>query len=192
MLIGECGTLLKAGLSGSAIVPPKDTPLGALGATIKGMVQAYADDGAVFAQKGDPINALASYYYGFGWLHFGMAYGLLAHAGEQSACPFTAPTEKIPPSLTGRLTEKTGRYLRLLDTACSSVARAPDKETAAGAFADRVLCAGTCYARHGSFLVARGEREEALASFSYGHGWIDAGVRAGLFAVTANREIFTI
>jgi hypothetical protein len=192
MLIEECGTLLKAGLSVSAIVPPKDTPLGALGATIKGMVQAYADDGATFAQKGDPINALASYYYGFGWLHFGRAYGLLAHTGEQPACPFTAPTEKIPAPLAGRLTEKTSRYLRLLETACSSVARAPDEETAAGAFADRVLCAGTCYARHGRLLAARGEQEEALASFSYGHGWIDAGVRAGLFAVTANREIFTI
>jgi uncharacterized protein len=192
MLIEECGTLLKAELRVSAIVPPKDSPLGALGATITGMVQAYADDGATFAKKGDPINALASYYYGFGWLHFGMAYGLLAHAGEQPACPFTASTEQIPPSLSDRLTEKTARYLRLLETACSSVARAPDKETATGAFADRVLCTGTCYARHGRLLLLRGEREEALASFSYGHGWIDAGVRAGLFAVTANREIFTI
>jgi uncharacterized protein len=192
MLIGECGTLLQVELSVSAIVPPKDSPLGALAVTVKGMVQAYADDGATFAKKGDPVNALASYYYGFGWLHFGMAYGLLAHAREEPACPFTAPTEKIPPALTGRLTEKTARYLRLLETACSSVARAPDKETATGAFADRVLCAGTCYACYGRLLLARGEQEEALASFSYGHGWIDAGVRAGLFVVTANREIFTI
>jgi len=192
MLIEECGTLLKVELSVSAIVPPKGSPLGALAATVKGMVQAYADDGATFAQKGDPVNALASYYYGFGWLHFGMAYGLLAHAWEEPACPFAAPTEKIPPALTGRLTEKTARYLRLLETACSSVVRAPDKETAAGAFADRVLSVGTCYARHGRLLLLRGEREEALATFSYGHGWIDAGVRAGLFTVTANREIFTI
>ena len=192
MLIEECGTLLKVELSVSAIVPPKGSPLGELAATVKGMVQAYADDGAVFAKKGDPINALASYYYGFGWLHFGMAYGILVHAWEQPACPFTAPTEKIPTPLAGRLSEKTSRYLRLLETAASSVARAPDKETAVGAFADRVLCAGTCYARHGKTLLARGEREEALASFSCGHGWIDAGVRAGLFIVTANREIFTI
>lgn len=191
MLIEECGTLLRVEVSISAIVLPKDSPLGELAATVKGMVQAYADDGAMFAQKGDPINALASYYYGFGWLHFGMAYGLLVHAGEP-ACPFTAPTETIPVPLAGRLSEKTSRYFRLLETAASSVVRAPDKETAAGAFADRVLCAGTCYARHGKTLLSRGELEEALASFSYGHGWVDAGVRAGMFIVTANREIFTI
>jgi len=148
--------------------------------------------GRCLRKKAIPSTPLPRIITGLAGCTSGWQYGLLVHAWEQPACPFTAPTETIPAPLAGRLAEKTSRYLRLLETAASSVARAPDKETAVGAFADRVLCAGTCYARHGKTLLARGEREEALASFSYGHGWIDAGVRAGLFIVTANREIFTI
>ena len=40
--------------------------------------------------------------------------------------------------------------------------------------------------------MAAGQKEDALACFSYGHGWLDAGVQAGLFAVIANRDIFTV
>lgn len=192
MLIAECGALLAGELSVTTTVPPETSPLGKTAGTVRGMVQAYADDGAAFAKKGDAVNALAAYYYGFGWLHFGIAYGLLARAGDRPACPFAGTAETIRAQLSGRLAEKTSRYLRLLETACSSVARAPDGETAAGAFADRVLLTGTCYAREGKRLLDAGKKEDALACFSYGHGWIDAGVRAGLFAVTASREIFTI
>jgi len=192
MLIAECGTLLRGELSLTAIVPHEGSPLGALAGTVREMVQAYADDGATFSGKGDAVNALASYYYGFGWLHFGMAYGLFAYAGKKPACPFAGQTGRIPAALADRLEEKTSRYLRLLELACSSVGRAPDRDTAAGAFADRILLAGTCYAREGKTLLFLGERETALACFSYGHGWIDAGVRAGLFVVAANRDIFTI
>jgi len=192
MLIAECESLLRGELGVTAVVPPGGSPLGTLAGTVKGMAQAYADDGAAFARNGDAVNALAAYYYGFGWLHFGTAYGLLARAGGTPACPFAGQAETIPGALADRLDEKAARYLRLLGLACASVARAPDKETAAGAFADRVLLIGTCYAREGKRLLDAGKKENALACFSYGHGWIDAGVRAGLFAVTANREIFTI
>jgi len=192
MLIAECENLLRGELDVTAVVPPEGSPLGMLAGTVKGMAQAYADDGAAFARKGDAINALASYYYGFGWLHFGIAYGLFARAGEHPACPFAGQNETIPGALADRLDEKATWYLRLLGLACASVARAPDKETSAGVFADRVLVVGTCYAREGKRLLDAGKKEDALACFSYGHGWIDAGARAGLFAVLANREIFTI
>jgi len=193
MLITACGELLSRELDTVTITSPEDTPLGALAGTVQGMACAYADDGATFFSGGDLVNAHAAYYYGFGWLHFGLAYGLLTFTGDRTpACPFTGPAETLPPALSEKLTEKTHRYLRLLDTACASVACAPEPDTPTGVFAGRILLVGTCYAREGKRLLAAGKKEEALACFSYGHGWLDGGVRAGLLAVTGNREIFTI
>jgi hypothetical protein len=192
MLIAACGTLLSCELDAVATVPPEGTPLAALAGTTKGMARAYADDGATFFSGGDLVNALAAYYYGFGWLHFGLAYGLLSCPGKKPACPFAGPKETLPTAHTVQLDEKTRRYARLLDTACASVVPAPEPETATGMFARRVILIGICYARGGRCSLAAGGREVALARFSYGHGWLDAGVRAGLLAITGNREIFTI
>ena len=83
MLIGACGTLLSRELDAVAMAPPEGTPLAALAGTTKGMARAYADDGATFFAGGDLVNALAAYYYGFGWLHFGLAYGLLSLPGKR-------------------------------------------------------------------------------------------------------------
>jgi len=191
MLIAVCGRLLSCGLEETRIVLPAGTPLAALAVTTYGMARAYADDGGTFFSRGDPVNALAAYYYGFGWLHFGIAYGLLSCA-KTPACPFDGQPEILPPAHAPRLDEKVHRYARLLDTACDSVVPAPEPETAAGAFACQVMMVGTSYARGGRSSLAADAREAALARFSYGHGWIDAGARAGLLALTGNREIFTL
>jgi len=193
MLIAACGALLSRELDAVTVTPPEGTPLGALAGTIRSMARAYANDGATFSDGGDLVNALAAYYYGSGWLHFGLAYGLLSLPGENPVtCPFAGPSETLPPALAAKLDEKTRRYARLLDTARASVVLAPEPETAAGIFARRVIAIGACYARGGQNSLASGAEEEALARFSYGHGWLDAGVRAGLLALTGNREIFTI
>jgi len=193
MLIAECGELLSCELDAVTVTLPEDTPLGVLAGTVRGMARAYADDGSTFFKGGDLVNALAGYYYGFGWLHFGLVYGLLSFPGKKLVtCPFFGPMETLPLSLAAKLDEKTRRYARLLDTACSSVVLAPEPETAGGMFARRVIAIGTCYARGGEGSLAAGAQEEALARFSYGHGWVDAGVRAGLLGLTGNREIFTI
>ena len=192
MLIAACGTLLSRELDAVALAPPEGTPLAAFACTTKGMARAYAEDGATFFASGDLVNALAAYYYGFGWLHFGLAYGLLSLPGKKPACPFGGPKEALPPAHAAQLGEKTRRYARLLDTACASVAPAPEPETAGGRFARRVILVGTCYARGGRFSLAGGTEEEALGRFSYGHGWLDAGVRAGLLTLTGNRELFTL
>jgi uncharacterized protein len=193
MLIAACGELLSCELNAATVVPRKDTPLGAIAGTVRGMARAYADDGATFFSGGDLVNALAAYYYGSGWLHFGLAYGLLSLPGEKTAaCPFFGPTETLPPALFGKLDEKTRRYARLLDIACTSVKPAPEPETTGGIFARRILAVGTCYARAGQASLMAGEMEMALARFSYGHAWLDAGARVGLLALTGNREIFTI
>ncbi len=193
MLIAACGDLLSGELDATMITPPDDTPLGALAVTVKGMARAYADDGATFFADGDLVNALAAFSYGSGWLHFGLAYGLISRPGKKpAACPFAGRAEILPPSLAPKLDEKTRRYARLLDTACASVVSAPEPETAGGMFARRVILIGAFYARGGHDILIAGAEEEALARFSYGHGWLDAGVRAGLLVLTGNREIFTI
>jgi hypothetical protein len=191
MLIAECGHLLSRELEATRLVLPAGTPLAELAATTYGMARAYADDGGTFFSRGDPVNALAAYYYGFGWLHFGIGYGLLA-GPKKPACPFEGQHETLPPVHMARLDEKVRRYARLLDTACASVVPAPELETLAGVFGGRVIAIGTGYARGGHSSLAAGEREAALARFSYGHGWVDAGARAGLLALTGNREIFTV
>jgi hypothetical protein len=48
------------------------------------------------------------------------------------------------------------------------------------------------YLQDGRHFRASGDPVNALASFSYGYGWLDAGVRMGLFTVPDDTELFTI
>ena len=142
--------------------------------------------------RGDPVNALASFWYASGWLHFGLSYGILTCGGNAIPCVFEGPFEQIPAGQSEKLAEKTGRYARLLDTARSSVRCAPEASTPGHIFAGKVLCIAGVYAGYGALCREGGIPEKALACFSYGHGWLDAGVTAGLFSITANRDIFTV
>jgi uncharacterized protein len=69
---------------------------------------------------------------------------------------------------------------------------APDPSTPAYLLAVRVLMIAETYAGRGRWLRTKNRHEDALASFSYGHGWLDAGVRAGLFVIIAERDLFTV
>jgi hypothetical protein len=44
----------------------------------------------------------------------------------------------------------------------------------------------------GVYLKKNGELEDALAHFSYGHGWLDAGVTAGFFRIMTERDLFPV
>jgi hypothetical protein len=155
------------------------------------MARAYESDGITFFVSGDPVNALASFYYGFGWLHFGLSSGLLSIT-PSPLCPFREPQEILQPPFRAKLEEKTYRYAHLLDTALSSVKCAPDPATTSHGFAERIHSVAVVYARRGDYLLKSGSREDALASFSYGHGWLDAGVTAGFFRIMAERDLFTV
>jgi hypothetical protein len=48
------------------------------------------------------------------------------------------------------------------------------------------------YAGSGNYCQRSGAPEDALARYSYAHGWLDAGVTAGLFCITGHRELFTV
>ena len=160
MLIAAFGEFLSRELDTAAVTPPVGTPLGTLAVTVRDMARAYADDGSTFFAGGDLVNALAAFSYGSGWLHFGLAYGLLALPGKKpAACPFAGHTQILPPALAVKLDEKTRRYARLLDTACASVVPAPEPETAGGMFARRIILIGACYARGGKYSLVQVHRK---------------------------------
>ena len=191
MKITDCQTLLSATLSTTRISAPERTHLNTIAALVLEMARAYESDGATFFVSGDPVNSLAGFYYGFGWLHFGLSSGLLTTT-TSPRCPFLKSHEILQLPFRTKLEEKAGRYAHLLETALSSVKCAPDPAAAGHDFAERIHAVAQVYARRGGYHLKSGSFEDALASFSYGHGWLDAGVTAGFFRILAERDLFTI
>ena len=192
MMITECRDALAAALvrSRSAVYP--NTPLEREAVAVAEMAQAYQKDGATFYNRGDTVNALAAFWYGAGWLHFGLSTGLLICESQDLFCPFAGPLERLPLPLAERLSEKTHRYEQLLDIARSSVECAGEPATISNDFAGKVLFIAALYQAQGAGYVEGGADEDALACFSYGHGWLDAGVTCGYFRIMAHRDIFTV
>lgn len=191
MKITDCQILFSATLSTTRITAPENTPINKTAASVLEMARAYESDGITFFLAGDPVNALACFYYGFGWLHFGLSSGMLETTAIP-VCPFLEPHALLQPEYASKLEEKTCRYAHLLDTALDSVKCAPDPATTSHGFAKRIHTIAHVYARRGNYFMKSGSQEDALASFSYGHGWLDAGVTAGFFRIMAERDLFTI
>ncbi|PKL70001.1 MAG: DUF357 domain-containing protein [Methanomicrobiales archaeon HGW-Methanomicrobiales-1] len=192
MKIAECRDALAAALSRTRITADRHTPLGHEGFAILEMAQAYRKDGTTFYRAGDIVNALAAFWYSAGWLHFGISSGYLSSDDQNPFGPFTGPLENLPLAFAEKLGEKTQRYERLLDTARSSVECAGEPATISNDFAGKVLLIAGLYASRGKGNLKAGAYEEALACFSYGHGWLDAGVTCGYFRIMAHRDIFTV
>jgi uncharacterized protein len=191
MRTDDCLALLAMVLDAASVTVPEKTGLSGTAGSVLTMAKAYESDGQTFFASDDRVNALASAWYGFGWLHFGIAYGLVKST-VPAGCPFLSPCEPLPPQFLARLLEKTGRYAHLLDTARHAVRPAPAAGTEPGDFADRVLLIVSAYAGSGNLCHMTGSHEDALARFSYAHGWLDAGVTAGLFAITDHHDLFTV
>jgi uncharacterized protein len=187
----KCLDLLATLLDTTAILAPENTPLYQDAEAVLVMARAYESDGRAFLVSGDRVNALACAWYGSGWLHFGITYGLM-EMDLPVGCPFLSPCESLPPSFAQKLEEKTCRYQRLLDTARASVECAGSPATACYGFSEKVLFIAALYAAQGACYLRDETYEDALACFSYGHGWLDAGVTAGLFTITDNNDLFTV
>lgn len=176
-----------AGLAAPAVFAK--TPLGDTAAEILEMVRCYAGDGMVFYCQGDLVNAVASFAYGYGWLDAGVYLGYVS--GRQTAAlPVIA--DRIPDALFDHLTEKTNRYQRMLSAALDGVVVLPDAETRMFCAAQNIGTNTAAKLAEGGELSLAGDQINALVSFSYGYGWLDAGVRAGLFGITGDRHLFTI
>ena len=187
----DCLLLLATVLDAASVAVPEKSALFFSGRSVLVMAKAYESDGRTFFASDDQVNALASAWYGFGWFHFGITDGLIKST-VPAGCPFSSHCEHLPSQFRDRLNEKSGRYKHLLDTARHAVRPAPEAGTAAGEFADRVLFIVSVYAGSGNRCHATGAHEDALARFSYAHGWLDAGVTAGLFVITGHHELFTV
>jgi len=187
----KCLDLLASLLETATIPAPEKTVLYRNAEAVLVMARAYESDGRTFLASGDPVNALASAWYASGWLHFGITSGLLEMT-LPAGCPFLSPCETLSPSFNKKLEEKTRRYQNLLDTARGSVECAGEPATAGYRFSEEVLLVTAVYAAQGTGYLRNGTCEDALACFSYGHGWLDAGVTAGLFTITGHRDLFTV
>lgn len=89
------------------------------------------------------------------------------------------------------LAEKTDRYEEMLADALAVTEPRPPAGTPLGEAAADVAEMAESYLADGRHFRADDDLVNALASYSYGYGWLDAGVRMGLFAVPDDTELFT-
>ncbi|MEF8856786.1 MAG: DUF357 domain-containing protein [Haloplanus sp.] len=90
------------------------------------------------------------------------------------------------------LQEKTDRYERMLADALDEAEIRPSADTPLGTAATECRQMAASYLDDGRHFRASDDPVNALAAFSYGYGWLDAGVRMGLFAVPEETELFTV
>lgn len=89
------------------------------------------------------------------------------------------------------LEEKTDRYETLLAAALDAAEIAPQEGTPLYEAAVEYREMARSYLEDGRHFRAQDDPVNALASFSYGHGWMDAGARIGVFEVPTDGELFT-
>ncbi|WP_292365745.1 MULTISPECIES: DUF357 domain-containing protein [unclassified Methanoculleus] len=189
MTLEEYGALFGESLSRTRIAVPEGTLLYRVAGEVVEMAAAYHSDGTVFIRTGDPVNALAAFAYGLGWLDAGSRLGLLEPLADH---PPDRVDACIPDSQSGHLDEKTHRYRRTLYSALSMVETGPDVASPLHAGAEGFRSAAHSWYAEGVEHLDAGDRAGALARFSYGYAWLDAGVRAGLFRITGERGLFTV
>lgn len=90
------------------------------------------------------------------------------------------------------LAEKTDRYERLLTEALEAATVAPPSETPMAGAATECMEMAESYLEDGRHFRDDGDLVNALAAFSYGHAWLDAGARVGLFDVPTDGHLFTV
>jgi hypothetical protein len=85
------GEMLADALDTADPAAPPGTPLGEAAAETYEMAQSYLDDGRHFRDTDDPVNALASFSYGYGWLDAGVRFGLFDIPDETELFTTEAP-----------------------------------------------------------------------------------------------------
>ena len=75
-------TLLSAALEAAEIAPQEGTPLHEAALDYREMAESYLEDGRHFREQDDPVNALASFSYGHGWMDAGARVGIFEVPSE--------------------------------------------------------------------------------------------------------------
>lgn len=81
------------------------------------------------------------------------------------------------------ISEKSRRYGSMLSDAIGSVEVVDDSEVA-----EDFLEMARSYLEDGEYFLEEGDEVNALAAFSYGHAWLDAGIRVGFFDMDEKEE----
>ena len=89
------------------------------------------------------------------------------------------------------LYEKTERYKKLLSAAIEKAIPSPIEASHMMAVAKDFKTMAESYYNDGLYFIEQGDYVNALASFSYGHAWLDAGAKLGIFDVDDD-VLFTI
>jgi uncharacterized protein len=188
MKVGDYGDTLAAALRDLCPAPPEGTPLHRVAREASGMAEAYYADGRTFLASGDPVNGLAAFTYASGWLDASAAMGLFTAKASLGIPAFSEEAG----SLAGeRLREKRARYRKMLAGALEALECSPDPGSPLYPAAASILERAGALLVEGDRLAGGGNEADALACYSHGHGWLDAGVRAGLFRILHSRDLFT-
>jgi len=94
--------------------------------------------------------------------------------------------------MAAELEAKTDRYEELLAEAIDAADPAVATESPLAAAADACLEMARAYLEDGRHFRSIDDPVNALAAFSYGHGWLDAGARIGLLDVPTDGHLFTV
>jgi len=87
---------------------------------------------------------------------------------------------------------KTDQYEEMLAAALDAATVAPPEGTPMAAAATDCAEMARSYLEDGRHFRAADDSVNALAAFSYGHAWLDAGARIGLFEVPEEGHLFTV
>ena len=94
--------------------------------------------------------------------------------------------------MTAELASKVERYETLLAEALEAAEPVPDPDTPLGMTASEFQEMARSYLEDGRHFRDEDDPVNALAAFSYGHAWLDAGARLGVFSVPSDGHLFTI
>ena len=89
------------------------------------------------------------------------------------------------------LEEKVKRYENMLCKALSSFEIAPQEKSHLRKVSDDFSKMASSYYDDGLHFIEKGDMVNALVCFSYGHAWLDAGVKLGIFKAS-DENLFTI
>lgn len=89
------------------------------------------------------------------------------------------------------LNEKVIRYENMLKRALEKANYSPIPESHMYAVAKDYHTMAEAYYRDGLYFLEKEDPVNALVAFSYGHAWLDAGAKLGVFAVD-DETLFTI
>ena len=89
------------------------------------------------------------------------------------------------------LIKKVEKYEGLTKKALGEIKKKTNLSEKEEQIADDFLSMANNYYNDGKYHIEKGDLLTALASFSYAHAWLDAGVRAYLFDAE-NDQLFTL